>query len=639
MDQSVLPPPAKSPPVQHLTPVASLARLRGRRFWLLPLGTLLFVGLLIIIQAWAGGSFSIVVTGVAPILALAVAFWGTFWVSLRLPKGQARLAWRCISVAFLCYLVAEVIEAVLALAGITLPPPTPADPFIVLFYPFLIVGLLLLLSPESSQGARGRLIVEVGIITIAALGLSLVAIITPLWNIAASLSLLGKLFLTAYPLGDVALIATVVLLLLRVTEPALRPVLLWIALGVGLFVYADSALYILALHVLYRPESALIDPFSAGGELLMGLSAWFYLIHGGEPGTAWTWLTRTRQAAVRAPWQRWLLQFVFPYFPILLLLIFIIAREQLPSTEEGSAYVLEGLALGIILLMITRQTLLSKDLVDAQEANERARQLDALKDQFITSVNHELRTPLMTMQTYVELLRYRQKELPERTGKLVAEIGRTNDALVDLVQSILEVRRLDQESQDFPHEVVNLHHALTQAAALIPPREGNIAERTLQVELSPNLAVWGETVRVQQILTNLLSNATKYSPAGSTIEVSATVVRAEGNRRSKTGKEQSMVEIQVRDYGLGIPSEQIPLLFHRFVRLPRDLASNVVGSGLGLYLCQNLTEGMGGRIWVESPGIPGQGSTFHVQLPLAERTVSQPLPEPSTAAQEILNHP
>ena len=100
-----------------------------------------------------------------------------------------------------------------------------------------------------------------------------------------------------------------------------------------------------------------------------------------------------------------------------------------------------------------------------------------------------------------------------------------------------------------------------------------------------------------------------------------------------------MVEIQVRDYGLGIPSEQIPLLFHRFVRLPRDLASNVVGSGLGLYLCQNLTEGMGGRIWVESPGIPGQGSTFHVQLPLAERTVSQPLPEPTTEEQEILNHP
>ena len=59
------------------------------------------------------------------------------------------------------------------------------------------------------------------------------------------------------------------------------------------------------------------------------------------------------------------------------------------------------------------------------------------------------------------------------------------------------------------------------------------------------------------------------------------------------------------------------------MRLPRDLASNVVGSGLGLYLCRNLTEGMGGRIWVESEGVPGQGSTFHIQLPLAEMPVAQ----------------
>jgi signal transduction histidine kinase len=85
--------------------------------------------------------------------------------------------------------------------------------------------------------------------------------------------------------------------------------------------------------------------------------------------------------------------------------------------------------------------------------------------------------------------------------------------------------------------------------------------------------------------------------------------------RSVPESPQGWVEITVRDWGLGIPPEQIPLLFQRFVRLPRDLASTVIGNGLGLHLCKVCTEAMKGSIWVESSGVEGEGSTFYVRLP------------------------
>jgi signal transduction histidine kinase len=83
-----------------------------------------------------------------------------------------------------------------------------------------------------------------------------------------------------------------------------------------------------------------------------------------------------------------------------------------------------------------------------------------------------------------------------------------------------------------------------------------------------------------------------------------------------------MVEIAVRDYGLGVPPDQIPLLFNRFVRLPRDLASKVRGNGLGLYLCRTMAQAMDGAIWLESSGIEGEGTTIYLRLLRAQTSQS-----------------
>ncbi|HEY7832809.1 MAG TPA: ATP-binding protein, partial [Ktedonobacterales bacterium] len=115
----------------------------------------------------------------------------------------------------------------------------------------------------------------------------------------------------------------------------------------------------------------------------------------------------------------------------------------------------------------------------------------------------------------------------------------------------------------------------------------------------------------------------KYSPSGSAIEVTARAgpprVVARGWRRAAI-RPPRMMEISVRDHGLGIPPEQATLVFQRFVRLERDIASTVVGTGLGLALCKAYVEAMGGQIWVTSSGVAGEGTTITFSLPLRNPT-------------------
>jgi signal transduction histidine kinase len=223
----------------------------------------------------------------------------------------------------------------------------------------------------------------------------------------------------------------------------------------------------------------------------------------------------------------------------------------------------------------------------------------------------------MAMQGYLELLRLTaDSAAPEKRLELIQRASKASDNLSYLLTSILDARRLDNEAKDFTPSAVNVRETLTASAQLLDPREGVAGERDLRLVIPPEFFVWGEPVRLQQIFTNLLSNAIKYSEPGSPIEVIAQINVTPYTRKGRHNRElQPLAEIRFRDYGLGVPPEQAPLLFQRFVRLQRDLASTTIGNGLGLYLCRILVEAMGGRIRVESDGIPGNGSTFILTLP------------------------
>ncbi|HEY7347554.1 MAG TPA: HAMP domain-containing sensor histidine kinase [Ktedonobacterales bacterium] len=309
-----------------------------------------------------------------------------------------------------------------------------------------------------------------------------------------------------------------------------------------------------------------------------------------------------------------------------------IIEEQLVSIIVA-ALILEWLIAAFLIAnwLTYRQTL--RTLGAAYERVYQAERLDELKDQFITHVNHELRTPIMALHGYVEYLREAQPQLSDAELALALEkASRTGSSLVALLSSILEVRRIDGKTDSYTPTAVPVREALDTALTLIDPRETHRGGQDIQVAIPEGIAIWGEPVRFQQILTNLLSNALKYSPPGSPVQVAARVLAQTGpgsRRRHGNRRARFLVEIRVRDFGLGIPPEQVPLLFNRFVRLPRDLASSVVGSGLGLYLCRVMTESMEGTIRVESSGVEGEGSTFVVRLPLSPAQVAH---EPHPAA-------
>jgi signal transduction histidine kinase len=214
----------------------------------------------------------------------------------------------------------------------------------------------------------------------------------------------------------------------------------------------------------------------------------------------------------------------------------------------------------------------------------------------------------------------------ERLQKATKSAIRAAENLRKLLASILDASRMEQGSGNITPERIPLAAAIQAALQVIDPNEGGLRERELRIRVPESVAIWGEPVRLQQILTNLLSNALKYSPRGTPIDVSVRVVRIAEHASSWRRKHaapamgRKFVEVTVRDYGLGIQPEQIPLLFQRFVRLPRDLASTVVGNGLGLYVCRICAEAMGGRIWVESTGVEGEGAAFHLRLPFPPAT-------------------
>ncbi|HLI69778.1 MAG TPA: ATP-binding protein [Ktedonobacteraceae bacterium] len=273
-----------------------------------------------------------------------------------------------------------------------------------------------------------------------------------------------------------------------------------------------------------------------------------------------------------------------------------------------------------ILVMFARQCAAAMEnaqiTIALRSAYERQKELDILKDQFIVTASHELRTPLTAIQGYIELLNdYSDALSAQARTEFLQKARRGCDELALMVENIMDASRLQMETERLrltPVELSSSVHHVLEILESVTTRE----QRQVNLAISPGLYVLADEVRLRQILLNLVSNALKYSPAGTTIQILAL-------------QGQGLVKVSVRDYGRGVPPEEQQRLFERFVRLERDVNSPVRGAGLGLYISKRLVEAMGGRLWVESRGIPGEGSTFSFTLqraPVSQGLTNETVP-------------
>ena len=296
------------------------------------------------------------------------------------------------------------------------------------------------------------------------------------------------------------------------------------------------------------------------------------------------------------------------------------------------------------------------------------REMELLKAELLATVSHELRSPLASVKGYAAtLLRHERRISREERHEFLLAIKEASDRLEAVIDRLLEISQLEAGGITIERSSVDLAYLVREAitsierrlgeseqeagasdtqrshdkSGYLPPRQGSYTfSLSLQdrfgMPTRDELIIQADRNRLREVLDNLLENAIKYSPEGSAIEVVVRPLVASGQAgRSRTVPSNSdhdkkmgmppsvprsrhMVEICVRDNGIGIPPAHLGQIFDRFHRVDTRLTREVGGLGLGLSICKRIVELHGGLIWAESE--IGRGSAFHVWLPMDERT-------------------
>lgn len=232
----------------------------------------------------------------------------------------------------------------------------------------------------------------------------------------------------------------------------------------------------------------------------------------------------------------------------------------------------------------------------------REKEIEIRKDDFVSMASHELKTPITSLKLYLDSLESRLKKVENKSvedvvGKIKLQISR----IQTLVNALLDVSRLQTGKLVFKREEFRLDALVSQ---LVEDMQQNAGDIQLEYVSKQAVPVIADQFRIYQVLTNLLTNAIKYSGDGKRIVL-----------RLKKEKDRAVVSVQ--DFGIGIEPQQQKLIFQRLYQVTTTKEKTFPGFGMGLYISREIIKRHRGKIWVESE--PGKGSTFYFSLPLGGR--------------------
>lgn len=298
---------------------------------------------------------------------------------------------------------------------------------------------------------------------------------------------------------------------------------------------------------------------------------------------------------------------------VFVLWIFILVRTILSNTPQDK--LINGVLLVVTVIIgwflirsvikeIEQRERIESLAIELEKTNERLRYLDQQKSEFISIASHQLRSPLTAIKGYTSMLMEGSfGKLDSQALDAAQKVFQSAQHLVNLVEDLLNVSRIEQGGMKYNFAEVDLAPVIGD---VVNELSVNVKNAGLTIEVKNDgfrtYNTNADAEKIRQVILNLIDNSIKYTPSG------GITVSLSKNQPAHT------VTICIRDTGIGIPKEVIPMLFEKFSRAEGGARRNTGGSGIGLYLAKEIVKAHKGRVWVESEGA-GKGSQFYIELP------------------------